>query len=127
MFFGASETSPLLLDYKGDVKMGSVPEYSIIFPRGEHGWIMALRNGETHIALVHLLDETTGEYNKSYIKKYIKDKDVSLIKCVKRIQGLMVKKGNPLNIKKLNDIVDHKARFANRQRGSGTRLLLDYI
>ncbi|MBP1744374.1 MAG: putative molybdopterin biosynthesis protein [Firmicutes bacterium] len=93
---------------------------------GSMGGILALRNGETHMAPIHLLDEETGEYNVSYIRKYIKDTDISLIKCVKRIQGLMVKKGNPMNINSLNDIAEVKARFVNRQRGSGTRLLLDY-
>jgi putative molybdopterin biosynthesis protein len=93
---------------------------------GSMGGILALRNGETHMAPIHLLDEETGEYNVSYIRRYIKDKDISLIKCVKRIQGLMVKKGNPMGINSLNDITQAKARFVNRQRGSGTRLLLDY-
>ncbi len=93
---------------------------------GSMGGILALRNGETHMAPIHLLDEETGEYNVSYIRRYIKDKDISLIKCVKRIQGLMVKKGNPMGINSLNDIAQAKARFVNRQRGSGTRLLLDY-
>ena len=93
---------------------------------GSLGGVMALKNGETHIAPIHLLDEETGEYNISYINRYIKDKDVSLIKCVKRIQGLMVKKGNPKNIKELKDISDNKLTFVNRQRGSGTRLLMDY-
>ena len=93
---------------------------------GSMGGILALRNGETHMAPIHLLDEETGEYNVSYIRRYIKDKDISLIKCVKRIQGLMVKKGNPLGINSLNDIAEVKASFVNRQRGSGTRLLLDY-
>lgn len=93
---------------------------------GSMGGILALRNGETHMAPIHLLDEETGEYNVSYIKRYIKDKDISLIKCVKRIQGLMVKRGNPMGINSLKDIAEAKARFVNRQRGSGTRLLLDY-
>jgi len=93
---------------------------------GSMGGILALKNGETHIAPIHLLDEVTGKYNVSYIRRYIKDKDISLIKCVKRIQGLMVKKGNPMNIRSLEDLAKSSARFVNRQRGSGTRLLLDY-
>lgn len=93
---------------------------------GSMGGIMALKNGETHIAPIHLLDMDTGEYNTSYIKKYLPDGNISLIKCVKRIQGFMVPKGNPSNIKSFNDISDKKLKFVNRQRGSGTRLLLDY-
>ena len=93
---------------------------------GSMGGIMALKNGETHMAPIHLLDMETGEYNTSYIKKYLQGLDISLIKCVKRVQGFMVQKGNPLNISTLKDIADRKLKFVNRQRGSGTRLLLDY-
>lgn len=93
---------------------------------GSMGGIMALKKGETHIAPIHLLDMETGEYNKSFLKKYISDRDISLIKGVKRIQGIMVPKGNPMNIKTLEDIAHKGAVFVNRQRGSGTRLFLDY-
>jgi len=85
-----------------------------------------LKTGETHIAPIHLLDMTTGEYNKSYIEKYLNNKKIALIKCVNRIQGFMVAKGNPLNITKFEDLTRDDIRFVNRQRGSGTRLLLDY-
>jgi putative molybdopterin biosynthesis protein len=94
---------------------------------GSMGGIMALRNAETHLAPIHLLDMETGEYNVSYIKKYLPNKEIALIKGVKRIQGLMVKKGNPLNINTIDDIVGNKIKFVNRQRGSGTRLLVDYL
>ncbi len=93
---------------------------------GSMGGIMALKKGETHIAPIHLLDMETGEYNVSYVKKYLSGNNIYLIKGVKRIQGLIVKKGNPLNIKGFSDIADAKKKFVNRQRGSGTRLLLDY-
>lgn len=93
---------------------------------GSMGGIISLKNGETHIAPIHLLDMETGEYNKSYINKYLPNKKICLVKCVKRIQGFMVKKGNPLNIKSFEDLSREKLKFINRQRGSGTRLLLDY-
>jgi putative molybdopterin biosynthesis protein len=90
------------------------------------GGITALKNKEAHMAPIHLLDMNTGEYNLSYIKKYLPDVPISLIKCVKRIQGFMVKKGNPFNIKELKDLAGTRLTFVNRQRGSGTRILLDY-
>ena len=93
---------------------------------GSMGGITALKSGETHIAPIHLLDMEGGSYNIPYIKKYLPDKDMAVIKGVKRIQGLMVTRGNPLNIKSLQDIVTKKLSFVNRQRGSGTRLFLDY-
>jgi len=93
---------------------------------GSMGGIMALKAGETHIAPIHLLDMESGQYNISYIKKYLKDKSIALIKGVKRIQGLMVQKGNPMNIYSLQDVAEKGAKFVNRQKGSGTRLFLDY-
>lgn len=93
---------------------------------GSMGGIMALKNNETHIAPIHMLDMETGEYNKSYIEKYLKDKDMALIKCVKRIQGIMVPKGNPNKVAYISDIWSKKLKFVNRQRGAGTRLLFDY-
>jgi len=93
---------------------------------GSMGGIMALIGSETHIAPIHLLDMEDGSYNITYLKKYLPDKPMALIKGVKRIQGIIVPKGNPLNIKSLQDIVAKGGRFVNRQRGSGTRLFLDY-
>ncbi|MBZ9606987.1 molybdopterin biosynthesis protein [Clostridium estertheticum] len=93
---------------------------------GSMGGIMALIGSETHIAPIHLLDMENGIYNISYIKKYLPNKPMVLIKGVKRVQGIMVSKGNPLDIKCLQDIVIKGRRFINRQRGSGTRLFLDY-
>ena len=93
---------------------------------GSMGGIMSLKSGETHISPIHLLDNESGEYNIPYIKKYLPDKSMALIKGVKRIQGLMVPKGNPQNIKSLKDVAERGLSFVNRQRGSGTRIFLDY-
>ncbi|MCD7982175.1 MAG: molybdopterin biosynthesis protein [Clostridiales bacterium] len=90
---------------------------------GSMGGLMSLKRGEAHIAPTHLLDETTGTYNIPTLKSMFREPMV-LIKGVDRIQGLMVPKGNPLHIKKLEDIVGK--RYINRQRGAGTRVLLDY-
>jgi putative molybdopterin biosynthesis protein len=84
---------------------------------------MSLRRHEAHMAPTHLLDAKTGTYNIPYIKSMFKE-PMALIKGVHRIQGLMVKKGNPLNITGIADIVGK--RYVNRQRGAGTRVLLDY-
>lgn len=93
---------------------------------GSMGGITALLKGETHVAGVHLLDEETGEYNRSYIRKYLGGGKIVLVKLVDRIQGFMVKKGNPKNIKDFEDLTRDGVSFVNRQKGSGTRLLLDY-
>ena len=91
---------------------------------GSMGGIMALGRGETHLAPIHLLDEKTGVYNIPYLQRVVKEEPMALIKGVGRIQGLIVKKGNPKKIEGLEDIVN--CSFVNRQRGSGTRILLDY-
>ena len=86
---------------------------------------MALKRGEAHMAPIHLLDETTGEYNISYVKRMFSE-PMALIKGVSRIQGIMVKKGNPLDINEIKDLAREGVRYVNRQRGAGTRVLLDY-
>ena len=86
---------------------------------------MALKRGEAHMAPIHLLDETTGEYNISYVKRMFSE-PMALIKGVNRIQGIMVKKGNPLDINEIKDLAREGVRYVNRQRGAGTRVLLDY-
>ena len=91
---------------------------------GSMGGLMALKNGEAHIAPCHLLDEQTGEYNVPYLKKLFAQKKMALIKGVGRIQGIMVRNGNPLEIAGIQDLT--RCSFVNRQRGAGTRLLLDY-
>lgn len=92
---------------------------------GSMAGLMALKRKETIIAPTHLLDENTGIYNVSYMKKLFPGKKMALIKAVDRIQGIMVKKGNPLNILSVKDLT--KVRYVNRQRGAGTRVLLDYL
>ncbi len=87
---------------------------------------MAMMKGETHIAPIHLLDETTGIYNISYVDKYLKGKSVKLVEGIKRIQGFYVQKGNPKNIKNIDDLKRDDIIFVNRQKGAGTRILLDY-
>lgn len=94
---------------------------------GSLGGIMAIKKGECHIAPIHLLDEETGTYNLTYLKRYLADEAVVLIKGVKRTQGMIIPKGNPQNIQGIADLVRPEIRFVNRQRGSGTRVLLDYL
>ncbi len=94
---------------------------------GSMGGIMAIRRGEAHAAGCHLLDTETGEYNLSFIKKYFPKGDVKLIRCVGRQQGLMLQKGNPLQITCFADIAKEGVRYVNRQKGSGTRILMDYL
>ena len=94
---------------------------------GSMGGIMAIRRGEAHMAGCHLLDTATGDYNVAFLKKYFPKGGVKLVRCVGRQQGLMVAKGNPLNIQGIGDLTQPGLRYVNRQKGSGTRILTDYL
>lgn len=93
---------------------------------GSLGGLIALRRGEAHLAGSHLLDPESGEYNLSYIRKYMPDMPVVVVNLVTRQQGLIVQPGNPENIQSLDDLVKPGITYINRQRGAGTRVLLDY-
>ncbi|HET9588660.1 MAG TPA: molybdopterin biosynthesis protein [Anaerolineales bacterium] len=93
---------------------------------GSQGGLIALRRGEAHLAGSHLLDTTTGEYNLPYIRQYMPDIPVKVVALVGRQQGLLVSRGNPKGVKSLEDLSRPEVRFVNRQRGAGTRVLLDY-
>jgi len=93
---------------------------------GSQGGLIALKRGEAHLAGSHLLDPESGEYNLKYIRQYLNGIPVKVYGFVGRQQGLMTKKGNPKGIYSLDDLARSGVSFVNRQRGAGTRLLLDY-
>ncbi len=93
---------------------------------GSMGGLIALEKGIAHFAGSHLLDTQTGDYNRSYIPRYLKSVPIILVTLVHRWQGLMIAKGNPKNIQGIADLVRPDIAFINRQAGSGTRILLDY-
>jgi putative molybdopterin biosynthesis protein len=90
------------------------------------GGLLAIKKHETHFSGCHLLDPVTGIYNLSDIKKTIPEIPVTIMKWANRKQGLIVNNGNPKKILSLNDLHRLDVVFMNRQRGSGTRVLLDY-
>jgi len=127
----------LILDVIADIMPNEYKDMHVTSTHvGSMGGLMALRRGEAHMAPIHLLDETTGEYNISYINKLfpkgaVSSEPMALIKGVHRIQGILVKKGNPLGISSIDDLAKKSAegepiRYVNRQRGAGTRVLFDY-
>jgi len=93
---------------------------------GSTGGLIALEQGLAHVAGIHLFDPGTGKYNLPYLSKFLPGKEVGVFHLFVREQGLMVKRGNPLKIRGVEDLVRPEVRFVNRQKGSGTRLLLDY-
>lgn len=93
---------------------------------GSMGGIMAIRNNEAHIAGVHMLDEQTGKYNIAFAEKFLPKGNWQLVHLAMRMQGFMVMPGNPQGIEGFADLTRSGVTFINRQRGSGTRMLLDY-
>lgn len=95
---------------------------------GSLGGLLALQRGEAHLAGSHLLDEQTGDYNVDAIRRLLTPHGVKvvLLGFVQRQQGLIVPPGNPKGIHTLEDLLRPDLVFVNRQRGAGTRVLLDY-
>lgn len=93
---------------------------------GSLGGLLALRRGTAHLAGSHLLDTETGDYNRSYLKRYLPETPVVLIILAHRWQGFLVPAGNPKGIAGIADLARPELLFVNRQAGSGTRILLDY-
>jgi putative molybdopterin biosynthesis protein len=93
---------------------------------GSLGGILAIKNGICHMAGLHLLDPETGEYNFPYINRYLEGIAVRVIHLVYREQGLILQQGNPKKITRLEDLFRRDVAFINRQKGSGTRILLDH-
>lgn len=110
-----------------EIQRNSKDFYLNIQSVGSMAGLMALKRGECQLAGAHLLDPETGNYNLTHIKKIFKDKNIALITLVERQQGFYVKKGNPKNIKNIDDLKSNKISFVNRQRGAGTRVLFDYL
>jgi putative molybdopterin biosynthesis protein len=93
---------------------------------GSMGGLMAIKRGVCHLAGIHLLDTEDGSYNISYLAKYLPNTAVKLVHLVQRDQGLIIGRGNPKEIKGIEDLGRKDLTFINRQVGSGTRILLDY-
>jgi len=93
---------------------------------GSMAGILAVTKGEAHVAGIHLLDPETGEYNLPYVKKFTGDEALVVQPFLKRKQGFIVAKGNPLGIRNVADLVG-KADYVNRQKGAGTRILFDLL
>ena len=93
---------------------------------GSMGGLMAIKRGVCHLAGAHLLDIEDGSYNISYVHRFLSGVEVRIVNLVFRDQGLIVGRGNPKDIRDIEDLVRDDIRFVNRQGGSGTRILLDY-
>ena len=92
---------------------------------GSTGGFHAVEKGQADFAGVHLLDEKTGEYNIPFIRLFHLEDSAVLVRGYNREQGLIIEHGNPKGIQTIADVTREDVRFVNRNRGSGTRLLID--
>jgi putative molybdopterin biosynthesis protein len=93
---------------------------------GSLGGLVALRDGLCHLAGSHLLDPATGEYTLPYLDRMLGERAVAVVRLAHRDQGLIVPPGNPLGLADIQDLTRAGVRYVNRQRGAGTRVLLDH-
>lgn len=125
MFTGSHD---IIIDLLASAIKRSKYDYSITSSNvGSLAGLLAVAKGESHVASINLLDEKTGDYNISFIKKYLADNNVVLVNLAYRQQGWLVQKDNPSNIQTINDLTAEGIRYFNRQRGAGTRILFDYL
>ncbi len=114
------------LDVMRDIIKKRNPDMDLLSTHiGSLAGIIALQKGVVDLCTTHILDEKEKVYNIPVVKKYLGTKPALLINVAKRIQGLVVAKGNPKGIKAVADLARSDIRFINRQVGSGTRILFD--
>ena len=116
----------LVLDLAASALRATDPRVTLASSNvGSLGGLVALRDGLCHIAGSHLLDPESGQYTLPYVDRVLEGRDVAVVRLVHRDQGLIVAQGNPLGIAGLDDLAGRGLRYVNRQRGAGTRVLLD--
>lgn len=93
---------------------------------GSLGGILALRDDTAHLATAHLLDPESGTYNTPTIERFLAGRVIRRISMISREQGLILQSGNPKNMAKWSDLARPGVTIVNRQKGSGSRVLLDY-
>lgn len=116
----------LVIDLAATALRSADPTLTLVSTNvGSLGGLVALRDGLCHLAGSHLLHPATGEYTLPYLDEMMGDRQLAVIRLVHRDQGLLVLPGNPLGIRGLSDLAGGDLTYVNRQRGAGTRMLLD--
>ncbi|MVB10694.1 PBP superfamily domain protein [Caprobacter fermentans] len=92
---------------------------------GSYNGLYGLYNNEVQLATAHLWDGKTGTYNTTYLRSLLPGTAVVSVNLAYRMQGFYVQKGNPKNLCSWEDLKRSDITIANREKGSGTRILLD--
>jgi putative molybdopterin biosynthesis protein len=116
----------LVIDLAATALRATDPTLTLVSTNvGSLGGLVALRDGLCHLAGSHLLHPASGEYTLPYLDEMMPDRDLAVVRLVHRDQGLLVPPGNPRGVTGLADLAGGDLSYVNRQRGAGTRMLLD--
>ena len=116
----AGSNDPLLDFSLGEMERSGSGLFPFFCNTGSTDGLSMLRDRKIHIAGSHILDEQAGEYNIPMVASLFAEFRTVVVNFAYRQQGLILKGGNPLKIKGVEDLVKAKVRYVNRQKGSGT-------
>ncbi len=123
----ASGSNDPILDILHTYMRNSYPEFYIFTANtGSTDGLKALNKGYTDIAWSHLFDPKTGEYNIPFLPNFVPNIKPVVVNLFCRDLGFLVASKNPLGIHGFEDLARKEVKFINRQKGAGTRVLLDY-
>ncbi len=123
----ASGSNDPVLDMLQTYMKRSYPEFYIFSANtGSTDGLKALNMGYTDMAWSHLFDPKTGEYNIPFLSAYLPNVKPVVVNLFRRDLGFIVSPRNPFHIRGFDDLTQKRVRLVNRQKGSGTRVLLDY-
>ena len=92
---------------------------------GSYDALTSLYKDEVQLASSHLWDGETNTYNVPFVRRLLPGVPAVVVNLTYRTQGFYVAKGNPLGIKTWNDLAKPGIRIVNREKGAGSRILLD--
>jgi excisionase family DNA binding protein len=123
----ASGSNDPVLDMLLTATKRSHPDFYIFSANtGSINGLKALNSGLTDIALSHLFDPESGKYNIPYLSQYLQNVDPVVVNLFHRELGFLYQQSKSSHITGFESLAGRKISFINRQKGSGTRLLLDY-
>ena len=123
----ASGSNDPILDMLHTYMKKSYPEFYIFSANtGSTDGLKALNMGYTDLAWSHLFDPKTGEYNIPFLTNYLPNVKPIVVNLFRRDLGFLVAPKNPFHIRGFEDLAQKGVMFINRQKGSGTRVLLDH-
>ena len=98
-----------------------------IFWRGSEEALLALARGECDAAGFHLPTTLSGEQAATWLGRWLKPRQFVFFPIMRRQHGILTAAGNPFEIQSLADVARLGLRMVNRQRGSGTRGMIDQL